>query len=102
MMTTFPPPPTPPPLRQEREGIALVLLPIGIAFVLTSGFLAAVMLVGGCGREDNVVARHYEYTRYCIDGVSYLHFHTGHAGGASAEYTPDGRIRKCTAPGGAP
>jgi len=50
-----------------------------------------VLLLTGCGAYSKAVAYLTDYSRYCINGVSYIQFTSG----ATVEYTKEGKIKTC-------
>jgi hypothetical protein len=47
--------------------------------------------LAGCGWVSRLSATLSDYSRICVDGVSYLQFTSG----ASVEYGPDGKVKTC-------
>ena len=59
----------------------------------TALVIAFFLSLTGCGAWDRGVASVTGISKTCIDGVQYLQF----ASGASVAYTPDGKIKTCSA-----
>jgi hypothetical protein len=53
--------------------------------------MGIIILLTGCGAFSKTMAYLTDYSRYCINGVSYLQFTSG----ATVEYTKEGNIKTC-------
>ncbi len=54
--------------------------------------VAALLMLVGCGKTDQLIAHYTGFSKACVEGVSYIQFTSG----VTVQYSPDGKIVTCS------